>query len=108
MSDPRALLDERLAELDAEIAELTAVPLDPAGAVSFGKRIGEGTNEAIDRLNKIGVVDALEAKRSEVERAIAKLDEGTYGECDTCGEAIASERMEAMPWATQCVRCLSR
>jgi DnaK suppressor protein len=108
VSDARALLDERLAELDAEIAELTAVPRDPMGSVSFGKRIGEGTNEAIDRLNKIGVVDALEAKRAEVERAIAKLEDGSYGECDTCGEAIAPERMEAMPWATQCVRCLSR
>lgn len=107
MSGTRALLQERLAELDSEIAELKEVRLDP-GAVSFGKRIGEGTNEAIDRLNKIGVVDALEAKRSEVERALAKLDEGTYGECDTCGESIAPERVEAIPWATQCVRCLSR
>jgi DnaK suppressor protein len=106
MSDTRTLLGERLAELDSEIAELKVVRLDP-GAVSFGKRIGEGTNEAIDRLNKIGVVDALEAKRAEVARALAKLDEGSYGECDTCGEAISTERMEAIPWATQCVRCLS-
>lgn len=104
----RADLSQRLAELEAEISSVTAVPLDPMGSVSFGKRIGDGTNEAVERLNKIGVADALEAKRVEVVRALEKLDEGSYGECDSCGDRIAAERLEALPWSGLCVKCASR
>jgi DnaK suppressor protein len=101
-------LQERLSELESQIGSITAVPLDPMGSVSFGKRIGDGTNEAVERLNKIGVADALEAKRLEVVRALAKLDEGSYGECDSCGDRIPAERLEALPWSALCVRCASR
>jgi DnaK suppressor protein len=77
------------------------------GSVSFGKRIGEGTNEAIERINKVGVAEQLSAKAKDVARALAKLDEGTYGECDNCGLRIPAERLEAVPWATLCVKCAS-
>lgn len=104
----RSELSERLSELGAEIGSITAVPLDPMGSVSFGKRIGDGTNEAVERLNKIGVADALEAKRVEVVRALEKLDEDSYGECDSCGDRIPAERLEALPWTNLCVGCASR
>jgi DnaK suppressor protein len=38
-----------------------------------------------------------------VERALEKLDEGTYGSCDVCGSAIGAERLEAIPWAVRCI-----
>ena len=98
-------LTERLESLDAELAELTAVPRDPVTAVSFGKRIGDGTTEAISRLTDIGVGRSLETGLERVERALAKLDEGTYGTCDGCGGPIAPKRLEAMPDSTLCVEC---
>lgn len=101
----RAQLEASRAELDAELEAITAVPRDPMAALSFGKRIGDGTTEAVERLNKIGVAEALEAKRAEVIRALAKLDEGTYGECDVCGDRIPEERLEARPATTRCVGC---
>jgi RNA polymerase-binding transcription factor len=103
----RRSLRERLASLDAELRELTAVPRDPAAAVGFGKRIGEGTTEAIDRLTKVGTAEQLAAMRADVERALGKLDDGTYGLCDRCGALIAEERLEARPWSVLCVRCAS-
>jgi DnaK suppressor protein len=103
----RRQLQERLASLDAELGELTAVPRDPAAAVSFGKRIGEGTTEAVDRLNKVGAAEQLAAMRADVVRALGKLDDGTYGLCDRCGALIAEERLEARPWSVLCVRCAS-
>jgi RNA polymerase-binding transcription factor len=45
---------------------------------------------------------------AEVDRALEKLDEGTYGLCDECGQSISSERLEAMPFATRCVTCSAR
>ena len=41
----------------------------------------------------------------EVEAAIRRLDQGRYGKCTRCGEAIAPARLEALPWASQCLRC---
>ena len=70
----RRELAERLTALDAELDELTAVPRDPAAAVSFGKRIGDGTTEAIDRMTKVGTAEQLAVMRTDVVRALAKID----------------------------------
>lgn len=103
----RALTD-RLDSLDAELEELTAVPRDPAAAVSFGKRIGDGTTEAIDRMTKVGTAEQLAVMRADVVRALAKIDEGTYAMCDRCGALIPEERLEARPWSVRCVSCAAR
>ena len=49
------------------------------------------------------LADQLRGELDEVERALAKLDEGTYGKCETCGEPIAEARLEAMPAARYCI-----
>jgi DnaK suppressor protein len=107
-SEARIALHDRLANLDSELAELTAVPLDPMSAVSFGKRVGDGTTEAVDRLTKVGTAEQLSAMRTDVVRALAKIEDGTYGLCDRCGALIPEERLEARPWSVLCVRCASR
>ena len=101
----RAVLDEHRAELAAELGELTAVPRDPMTAVSFGKRVGDGTTQAVERLNQVGTARQLAAKLADVDRALDKLDEGTYGRCDGCGAEIPAERLEARPWSVLCVGC---
>ena len=88
---------ERVASL-AERPELGA-------AQGFGKRIGDGTTEAISRLTDIGVGRSLETGLARTERALAKLDEGTYGICDGCGEPIPPARLRAMPDGVLCVAC---
>lgn len=98
-------LEERRQELEEELAALTAVPRHPMAAVSFGKRIGDGTTEAVERLNTVGAANAIAATLADVERAIEKLAEQTYGVCDRCGESIPEERLEAIPWAALCIRC---
>jgi DnaK suppressor protein len=100
-------LRARLANLDAELEELTAVPRDPAAAVSFGKRIGDGTTEAIDRITKVGTAEQLAVMRADVVRSLEKIDDGTYGLCDRCGASIPDERLEARPWSVRCVSCAS-
>jgi len=74
-------------------------------AQGFGKRIGDGTTEAISRLTDIGVGRSLETGLERVERALTKLDEGSYGTCDECGGPIPEKRLEAMPESTLCVQC---
>jgi DnaK suppressor protein len=41
----------------------------------------------------------------EIEAALARIEAGTFGTCDSCGKPIAEERLEAMPYATKCIDC---
>jgi DnaK suppressor protein len=86
------------------IAVLAARP-ERGSAVGFGKRIGDGTIEAVSRLTDIGVGGSMEHGLARTERALAKLDEGTYGACDTCGGPIPPARLEAMPDSVLCLAC---
>ncbi len=88
------------------VAKLAQRP-ELGAAQGFGKRVGDGTVEAISRLNDIGVGSSLESNLARTERALAKLDDGTYGTCDQCGEPIGEERLRAMPDAVLCVQCAS-
>ena len=73
------------------------------GAVSFGKRVGEGTSQAVERIAQVDAAKQLDAKLRDVERALEKLDDGSYGRCDVCGSAIGAERLEAILWAVRCI-----
>ena len=100
----RRELEARRAGTSERVTELAKAP-ELGEAQGFGKRIGDGTTEAITRLTEIGVGRSLEAGLERTERALAKLDAGTYGICDRCGQPIAARRLEAMPDSVLCVRC---
>ena len=55
------------------------------------------------QLAQVAAHDQLQVTRADVVRALQKLDDGTYGECDVCGRAIPEGRLEARPWAVLCV-----
>lgn len=97
-------LRARLAEVRAQIGELTKPPEEGAG-VQFGKRVGDGTTEAISRFTDVGVANDLHAIEERIERALAKLADGTYGICDSCGRPIAEGRLKAAPESALCVEC---
>lgn len=102
-TDIAATLAEKRAQLETQLALLAQPPRD-SGSISFGKRIGEGTSQAVDRLSDVSAHDKLRAMLADVERAEAKLVAGSYGVCDVCGMDIGRERLEARPWATRCVK----
>ncbi len=91
-------------ELARELERLTAPP-EPGATIGFGKRIGEGTTEAIERLSTTATARSIAASLADTDRALEKIDEATYGRCDVCGEQIPTERMEARPTTAHCVRC---
>ncbi|MFN8157225.1 MAG: TraR/DksA C4-type zinc finger protein [Candidatus Nanopelagicales bacterium] len=102
--DVRAVLLDKRADLVARMAGISAAPSD-SGGISFGKRVGDGTSIAVERLTQVAAHDQMQSQLAEVERALAKLDEGTYGTCDVCGGEIPPGRLEVHPWAVRCVAC---
>jgi DnaK suppressor protein len=103
MDDVGRLLEDKRAQLQEQIDEMSAPPTE-LGSISFGKRVGEGTSQAVDRLSAVPAHAKLLELLAEVDRALAKVDDGTYGRCDICGDDIGAARLEARPWATRCLR----
>ncbi len=58
-----------------------------------------------ERARVIAVVRALRSNLRDVERALAKMEAGTYGTCERCGNPIPVERLEAIPWTLLCIDC---
>jgi DnaK suppressor protein len=102
-----ALLSAKRRELEAQLGVLETRPADQ-GSISFGKRVGEGTSMAVERLSQVAVHDRLQQTMADVDRATAKLAAGSYDTCDVCDGPIGVERLEALPWATRCVRDATR
>jgi RNA polymerase-binding transcription factor len=100
----RRELEARRTSMSERVARLAQRP-ELGTAQGFGKRIGDGTTEAISRLTDISVGQSLEVSLARIERALARLDEGTYGTCERCGRPIPEKRLEAMPESVHCVEC---
>src|SRR5690242_21964858 len=101
-------LRDRGRALRDELRTLTERPPDATPAVGFGRRVGDGTTEAVERINTTATARSIAAAIGEVDRALEKLDEGTYGTCDDCGGSIGTERLDAVPWAALCVDCAGK
>jgi RNA polymerase-binding protein DksA len=56
-----------------------------------------------DRELDEGLEEGAQQKLVQIDHAIAKLDDGTYGTCERCGRGIGEERLRARPWATLCI-----
>jgi RNA polymerase-binding transcription factor DksA len=114
-----ALRDQLTAEHEHLMIQLSAIGRAPKDAVSGnpGDREGgelefdEGFADSGQVTAERGEVDALATSLLEglhdVDDALAKLETGTYGTCESCGEPIGESRLEAMPSARVCMTCAS-
>jgi DnaK suppressor protein len=101
----RDLLVARRAELTSEVSELAQPVRAPGVQMQFGKRAGDHTSDAVMQMTRTVAAGELSHLAAEIDRALEKLDEGSYGVCDACGRPISPERLEALPWAVLCVSC---
>jgi DnaK suppressor protein len=72
----------------------------------------DGTEDIVDRANNannrelmFSLSDTERNTLLQIENALRRMDEGTYGRCSNCGQNIALPRLEALPWARFCVDC---
>jgi RNA polymerase-binding transcription factor DksA len=96
----------RRRSLAVKLAELMAPPDDSVG-VGFGKRIGDGTTEAVDRISSTLTARSINDSIKEIDAVIDSIDAGTYGLCEVCGDTIPAERLAARPSSLRCVGCAS-
>jgi RNA polymerase-binding transcription factor DksA len=96
------LIEQIRAALVAERAELTQ-QLAEHGDVGFDENFADSGQVAAEQGEHRAIVGHLQDTLRDVDRALAKLDEGTYGKCEVCGEDIAEARLEAMPATKYCI-----
>jgi RNA polymerase-binding protein DksA len=101
----RGALTEQRSQLRREIGEQGADP--DSDEVSFVDDAGfsDRSHSTQERSRLIAVVEALRVNLVEVERALERIDAGTYGMCERCGKPIDPARLEARPWALLCIDC---
>jgi DnaK suppressor protein len=102
LEDERATVVHQLHELGAdESGDLT-------GAVDFGDAFADAGAATAERTETIGIVSSLKTRLDEVDRALGKIEEGTFGVCMVCGKDIGAARMEFRPTSVRCVDCKSK
>ena len=77
------------------------------GDVQFDEESGEGDTLAVERERDLALSAQARAAIDQIDAAIAKIHDGTYGRCENCGTAIPKERLKALPYAALCVKCKS-
>ena len=107
-SAARTVLLEDRAKLVHQLADLGA---NEDGELRRDLDFGEGFADAAaitaERTEVIGLVDTLKTHLDKVDEALGRIDDGTYGTCESCGTRISPERMEARPISSLCVDCKS-
>ncbi len=59
--------------------------------------------ETFNRERDLSILERVEAELTDVEHALSRIDDGTYGTCEACGRPIEEDRLEAMPAARFCI-----
>ena len=104
----RVALVEHRAQVRREIQEQGADP--DSDEVSFVDDAGfsDRSHSTQERSRLIAVVESLRSNLVDVERALERIDAGTYGVCERCGRPIDPNRLEARPWALLCIDCMQK
>ena len=105
LADLRKTLEEEQAALRQQLGDLA---LDDGRRLSFDQNFADSSQVTAERAEFEAVSGSLQASLDEVNAALAKFDQGTYGLCEGCGQPIAAARLEAKPAARLCIDCANR
>jgi DnaK suppressor protein len=101
----QAVLQSLLAEMQrikAEIAEHAALAQERS---TSGNDIGDEATQISEVSKNLALKRHLERLLAQIEAAIRRIEQGVYGMCERCGQAILPERLQALPYATTCLGC---
>jgi DnaK suppressor protein len=105
---PHVLLRAQLEEEHERIAAQISALDSSDGDLSFDDNFADSSQVTAERGEIEALAGTLNETLREIEDALAKIDEGTYGRCESCGGEIGAARLEAMPAARLCITCASR
>jgi len=104
-----ALLEERR-RVEAALQNLHdensgSLTEDSGEETAYDNHLADTATETYDRELDYTLEENSEHVLAEIDAALRRIEEGTYGICTNCGKPIPEERLEARPWATLCIDC---
>jgi DnaK suppressor protein len=105
LNEERAIYQEQATSLRAE-ADSLALEREP-GDVQFDEESGEGGTVTVDRERNLALSGQASIAVEEIDYALVRIDEKTYGYCERCFQPIPKPRLRALPYARLCVACKS-
>ncbi|HVG88169.1 MAG: TraR/DksA family transcriptional regulator [Gaiellales bacterium] len=97
--------DRVAAELEELQEDLGTSLEDATDEDGVDSHLGDSATETLDREVEQGLEDNAERLLAGIEAALQRIEDGTYGICERCGEPIDEARLEALPHATKCIEC---
>jgi DnaK suppressor protein len=107
MADPATSADVRaalIAEREQVLAELAGIEVEGPGQMTYGSQAAAATH-VFEQQRDLALRERNEQHLAAVDAALARLEAGAYGLCESCGKPIAPERLEALPSAALCIDC---
>jgi len=104
--EERDRLQAELKRIEDRAAGRDRLHSEQAGQ-DFDEPGGDAATETVERAQSMAVGASLREQLEEVTAALRKVEEGTYGVCDSCGKPITKKRLAVLPWATLCKECRS-
>ncbi len=101
----RSVLEAEQARLLAMMAQMEIESDDSLG---YSNHMADDATEAFEQAKDLALLQNAQRLLEQVRDALERLDDGTYGQCESCGESIDPARLEALPHATLCLRCQQR
>jgi DnaK suppressor protein len=110
LAELRGELEADVVHLNKEIhdAQQEIVGLLRDGGDGAGNDQADVGSTTLERDHEMSLANNARDMLDQIERALAKIDDGTYGVCESCGKAIGKGRLQAFPRATLCVSCKER
>ncbi len=93
-------LERRLAELTKETRDIDAELHEPGDPDFEERAVQIEGEEVLEGLGRVALDEIAQIKS-----ALARIEAGTYGTCVKCGDDIADDRLEAVPYAARCIKC---
>jgi DnaK suppressor protein len=110
LTELRIELDKEAAALRAEIGATEAHMADRLGdaAAEAGDDEADTSSKLFEREHELALSNNTRELLEQTEHALARIEAGTYGVCESCGKPIGKARLQAFPRATLCVACKQR
>ena len=105
LSDLRASLEQERSDLRERLTEMGLLS---GGDLAFDQNFADSSQVTAERGEVEALAGSLREALTDVDAALVKLDNGTFGICEGCGEQIPPGRLEAMPGAKLCMDCANK
>ena len=105
LTELRSSLEGQRENLRREVEEQGGDPDSDDAEIDVERGFADSAHATAERARTLSVMKALRSNLRWVNRALTKMELGTYGSCERCGNPIGEERLDALPWAILCIDC---